>query len=67
MRGFDFFLRRVGGRQRAGGRCAQHDAVEEAHTLKGKGISFMEDDNNWHYRIPTADEVRRAKQELRLA
>ena len=35
-----------------------------AHTVKGKGISFMEDDNNWHYRIPTADEVRRAKQEL---
>jgi transketolase len=32
-----------------------------AHTVKGKGVSFMEDDNNWHYRIPTADEVRRAK------
>ena len=29
-----------------------------AHTVKGKGVSFMEDDNNWHYRIPTADEVR---------
>lgn len=28
-----------------------------AHTLKGKGVSFMEDDNNWHYRIPTSDEV----------
>ena len=28
-----------------------------AHTVKGKGVSFMEDDNNWHYRIPTADEV----------
>jgi transketolase len=28
-----------------------------AHTIKGKGISFMEDDNNWHYRIPTAEEV----------
>jgi len=35
-----------------------------AHTVKGKGISFMEDDNNWHYRIPTQDEVRRAKEEL---
>jgi len=23
-----------------------------AHTIKGKGVSFMEDDNNWHYRIP---------------
>jgi transketolase len=37
-----------------------------AHTIKGKGISFMEDDNNWHYRIPTDDEVQRAKQELGL-
>lgn len=35
-----------------------------AHTVKGKGVSFMEDDNNWHYRIPTADEVIKAKQEL---
>lgn len=34
------------------------------HTIKGKGISFMEDDNNWHYRIPTVEEVRKAKQEL---
>jgi transketolase len=35
-----------------------------AHTVKGKGVSFMEDDNNWHYRIPTADEVRKARAEL---
>lgn len=35
-----------------------------AHTIKGKGISFMEDDNNWHYRIPTAEEVVLAKIEL---
>jgi transketolase len=37
-----------------------------AHTVKGKGVSFMEDDNNWHYRIPNADELRRAKEELGL-
>ncbi|MCX7712458.1 MAG: transketolase [Chthoniobacterales bacterium] len=35
-----------------------------AHTVKGKGISFMEDDNNWHYRIPNADEVEKARREL---
>ena len=35
-----------------------------AHTVKGKGVSFMEDDNNWHYRIPTAEEVVKAKQQL---
>jgi transketolase len=38
-----------------------------AHTVKGKGISFMEDDNNWHYRIPSAEEVTRAKKELGLS
>lgn len=35
-----------------------------AHTVKGKGVSFMEDDNNWHYRIPTVEEVSKAKLEL---
>lgn len=35
-----------------------------AHTIKGRGVSFMEDDNNWHYRIPTAEEVALARQEL---
>jgi transketolase len=35
--------------------------------VKGKGISFMEDDNNWHYRVPKADEVEAAKKELGLA
>jgi transketolase len=37
-----------------------------AHTVKGKGISFMEDDNNWHYRIPNEEEVILAKKELGL-
>ena len=38
-----------------------------AHTIKGKGVSFMEDDNNWHYRIPTAAELAQAKRELGLS
>jgi len=38
-----------------------------ADTIKGKGISFMEDDNNWHYRIPTLDEVDACKRELLLS
>ncbi|KZN47180.1 transketolase [Pseudoalteromonas luteoviolacea] len=37
-----------------------------ADTIKGKGVSFMENDNNWHYRIPKADEVDMAKKELGL-
>jgi transketolase len=37
-----------------------------AHTVKGRGVSFMEDDNNWHYRIPNASEVAAAHKELGL-
>tara|TARA_A100001388_G_scaffold274576_1_gene258431 strand:+ start:1914 stop:2720 length:807 start_codon:yes stop_codon:yes gene_type:complete len=35
-----------------------------AHTIKGKGVSFMEDNNNWHYRIPNEDELKMALDEL---
>ena len=37
-----------------------------AHTIKGKGVSFMEDDNNWHYRSPSEEEVLRAAGELAI-
>lgn len=37
-----------------------------AHTVKGKGVSFMEDDNDWHYRSPNADQVEAALRELGL-
>ncbi len=35
-----------------------------ADTVKGKGVSFMEDDNNWHYRVPNKEEVEMAREEL---
>ena len=35
-----------------------------AHTVKGKGVSFMEDDNNWHYRVPNSKELAAAAIEL---
>ena len=35
-----------------------------ANTIKGKGVSFMEDDNNWHYRVPNNTELENALQEL---
>jgi transketolase len=37
-----------------------------AHTVKGRGVSFMEDDNDWHYRAPDADQVALALAELGL-
>ena len=35
-----------------------------ANTIKGKGISFMEDTVKWHHRVPTDDEFTLAMQEL---
>ena len=35
-----------------------------AHTVKGKGVSFMEDDLLWHYRTPKGEEYQRALAEL---
>jgi transketolase len=35
-----------------------------AHTVKGKGVSFMENKLLWHYRTPDAEEMARALAEL---
>jgi transketolase len=35
-----------------------------AHTVKGKGISFMENQVGWHGKAPNADEMQRALDEL---
>jgi transketolase len=35
-----------------------------AHTVKGKGVTFMEDDLLWHYRSPQGDELARALAEV---
>jgi transketolase len=35
-----------------------------AHTIKGKGVSFMEDRLVWHYRPPSEEEMALAIQEL---
>ena len=35
-----------------------------AHTTKGKGVSFMEDRVEWHHKVPTAEQVVLALEEL---
>lgn len=35
-----------------------------AHTVKGKGVSFMEDDLTWHYRSPDDEQLAAALQEI---
>jgi len=38
-----------------------------AHTVKGKGVTFMENNNDWHYRSPSDADLRNARQELGLS
>jgi len=35
-----------------------------AHTLKGKGVSYMEDNIDWHYKSPDENQIRQAFEEL---
>lgn len=35
-----------------------------ANTIKGRGVSFMEDRAEWHHKVPDADQVRAAMEEL---
>jgi transketolase len=35
-----------------------------ANTVKGKGISFMEDDPAWHHKVPDKEQYSRAVAEL---
>jgi len=38
-----------------------------AHTVKGKGVDFMEDKLLWHYRTPNAEQVKNALEQLGCA
>jgi transketolase len=38
-----------------------------AHTIKGRGVSFMEDQVGWHHRVPTDEEYQLAMAELNQA
>jgi len=35
-----------------------------ANTTKGKGVSFIEDRVEWHHKVPTAEQVALALEEL---
>ena len=35
-----------------------------AHTIKGKGVSFIEDRVEWHHKVPDAQQVQAAIEEL---
>lgn len=49
------------------GRARDHrgsPTVVVAHTIKGKGVSYMENDYTWHSRVPTEEELAIALSEL---
>lgn len=48
-------------------RSSERPLAIVAETTKGKGVDFMEDDNNWHYRIPTEEEVQESNRQLGLS
>ena len=48
--------RRAAGRVRARRSTGRPVAVI-AHTIKGKGVSFMEDRVEWHHKVPDAEQV----------
>lgn len=35
-----------------------------AHTVKGKGVSVMENNPNWHFRLPKGKDLKKFKEEL---
>ena len=38
-----------------------------AHTIKGKGVSFMENSVDWHYKSPSSEQLAQALEELNYA
>lgn len=36
-----------------------------ANTIKGKGVSFMEQDNSWHQKVPSKEQYEQATKELK--
>lgn len=43
---------------------AQAPTVIIAHTIKGKGVSFMEDRLAWHYKSPSDEQYQQAVAEV---
>ena len=47
--------------------CKAHDGKPHAiiaHTVKGSGVSFMENKAAWHHKVPNAEQYEQAKAEL---
>jgi transketolase len=47
-------------------RSSSFPTVIIANTIKGKGVSFMENDVQWHYKTPTQDQLKEALAEVNI-
>lgn len=45
-------------------RLSEKPTLVIAHTVKGKGISFMENNAGWHHKVPTKEQLEQAFAEL---
>ena len=54
-------------RRRPGSAAGRQPTAILARTVKGQGLSFTEGRHKWHAKVPTADDVARARTELGLA
>ena len=36
------------------------------NTIKGKGVSFMEKNNLWHYKTPKGEELKKSLEEIKI-
>ena len=45
--------------------CKGKPSVIIAHTIKGYGVSFMENQAVWHHKVPTDEEYQLAMEELK--
>jgi len=72
LRAFGWAIREVDGHDHAALNAALtaipwqpgQPSVLIAHTIKGKGVSFMENRVEWHYRSPNAEQLAQALAEL---
>ena len=45
-------------------KCVKKPTVIIANTIKGKGVSFMENNNDWHYKSPNKSELENSINEV---
>ncbi len=74
LKAFQWNVLEIDGHQISQIRTAFQDAISEnekptviiANTIKGKGVSFMENELLWHYRNPNEEQYKLALKELSL-